>query len=172
MARKPEPTFVRELPCELSSEEFEQRATLFAKLDEKLAALEVKKKAQNDLIKEEIDEVEAERSKLRRIILARTEEREIKCQWQPDWASRSMLLRRLDTQQVVDTRTMTADEVQEQLPFEEGGGRRYSPGERRSKNNVAEAEIVPPAPSKPKQLGSGRKSRSKPANDQTAKHDA
>lgn len=168
MARKPEPTFVRELPCELSAEEFEQRATLFAKLDEKLAALDVKKKAQNDLIKEEIDEVEAERGKLRRIILARTEEREIKCQWQPDWASRSMLLRRLDTQQVVDTRAMTGDEQQEQLDLD-GGGRRYSPGERRQKPDVEDAQLVPPA----KQLGAGRKGRKgRKADNDNATHDA
>jgi hypothetical protein len=167
MAPRKEPTFVKELDCDLTEEEFGQRARHYAKLDEQLDVLEVQKKAAVDGFKEQIEEVEAERGKLRRIVLSRKELREVQCQWSADWASRSMLLRRLDTQQVVDSRTMTPDEHQEALDFEKD----TRAAEYERNGGVQDAEIVTPeakrlsAGDKPAKGKRGRKADAEPRHD-------
>lgn len=103
---------IKKLPCRLTQEEFNVRATEFASLDGKLDELEAERKRQNDAIKDEIGGVNSERARLRKIVLSRVEERDVPCTWHADWASKSVLLRRDDTGEVVQARTMTADEVQ------------------------------------------------------------
>lgn len=107
----------RSLYCALTQPEFNARATEYAKADQDLEALELEKKQVNDEIKDKIGGAVTEQRRLRRIVLERREKREVSCTWYADWASKSMLLRRDDTGEVVEARTMTADEVQKGFDF-------------------------------------------------------
>jgi hypothetical protein len=118
--QEPEPTQQREtrvLACRLTQAEFNVRATEFAQLDEKLDALEAERKASNDGFKDQIGGVNAKRAELRKVVVRREEFREVQCTWHADWASKSMLLRRDDTNEVVQVRTMTAEEVQASFDY-------------------------------------------------------
>ena len=111
---------MRRLPCKLTQAEFNGKALEFAQLDEELDQLEAKRKAANEGYKDRIGGVNARRSELRRIVVKREEERDVQCTWHADWASKSMLLRRDDTGEVVQARTMTAEEVQQHFDFTPG----------------------------------------------------
>lgn len=108
---------LRQLSCRLTQHEFNVRATEFAQLDEQLEALEAERKASNDSFKDRIGGVNAKRAELRVVVMTRAEERDVECTWHADWAAKSMLLRRDDTQEVVQVRTMTADEVQQHFDY-------------------------------------------------------
>lgn len=131
MPEQPEATNqreLRELSCKLTPQEFAVRATEFAQLDRKLDELEAAKKAAVDGFKDKIGGVNDRRAVLRDTVIARAEEREVQCTWYADWASKSMLLRRDDTNEVIEARTMTADEVQAHFDFTEDKSR-LLPGE-------------------------------------------
>jgi hypothetical protein len=116
----PEPTAQtekRELYCALTQPEFNVRAVEFAKLDDELDSLQVAKKAAGEDFKDRIGGVKARRAVLRRVVTERREKREVPCTWHADWASKSMLLRRDDTGEVVEARTMTGAEVQRGFDF-------------------------------------------------------
>ncbi len=111
----------RKLPCKLTQPEFNVKATEFAQADNELDELEAKKKKAMDDFKDLIGGVNARRSELRKIILLRSEQRDVSCTWHADWASKSMLLRRDDTGEVVEARTMTSEEVQGGFDFTDEG---------------------------------------------------
>lgn len=119
-ADKSEPTGhkeMRRLACKVTQAEFNAKATEFAQLDEQLDALEGEKKAVVEDFKNRIGGVNAKRAELRAIVMRREEVRDVQCTWHADWASKSMLLRRDDTKEVVQVRTMTADEVQQHFDY-------------------------------------------------------
>lgn len=103
---------VRVLDCRLSKKEFIVRSTEFAQLDKDLEAVESEKKIAMDDFKDRTGGINARRLVLRRQLLTRMEKRDVQCTWHADWASKSMLLRRDDTGDVVEARTMTVDEYQ------------------------------------------------------------
>jgi hypothetical protein len=126
MAEQPEATNQREirtLSCRLTQQEFAVRATEFAQLDRKLDELEAAKKAAVEGFKDKIGGVNDRRAVLRDTVITRAEDREVQCTWFADWASKSMLLRRDDTNEVVEARTMTPEEVQSHFDFTEDKSR-------------------------------------------------
>jgi hypothetical protein len=108
---------LRTLSCRLSQAEFNVKATEFAQLDQELDALEAEREASNKAFKNRIGGVEAKRALLRSVVLTRHEDRDVQCTWHADWASKSMLLRRDDTKEVVHARTMTAEEIQASFDY-------------------------------------------------------
>lgn len=108
---------LRTLSCRLSQAEFNAKATEFAQLDGELDTLEAEKEASSKAFKNRIGGVTARRAELRQIMLTRHEQRDVQCTWHADWASKSMLLRRDDTNEVVQVRTMTAEEVQTHFDY-------------------------------------------------------
>jgi hypothetical protein len=108
---------LRELYCQLTQPEFNVKALEFAQVDDKVGALEDELAGVKTDFRNRIGGLEAKRSQLRRIVLERREKRDVKCTWHADWASKSMLLRRDDTGEVIEARTMTPDEVQERFDF-------------------------------------------------------
>lgn len=120
---------LRSLQCVLTQPEFNVRATEYAQADQELDRLEVERKSVNDDFKDRIGGVNAKRAKLRRVVIDRREPRDVECTWHADWASKSMLLRRDDTGEVVEARTMTAEEVQASFEFTDEGRRLPPRGE-------------------------------------------
>lgn len=102
----------RKLACRLSQAEFNVKATEFAQLDDEREQLVADKKASAEAYKDRIGGVNARRAALRRVVINREEMRDVQCTWHADWAGKGMLLRRDDTGEVVEARTMTPDEVQ------------------------------------------------------------
>jgi len=102
----------RKLPCALTIEEFSVRATEFAQCDDEIEKLENEADASKEAFKNTIGGVKSRRAVLRRVVISRSEDREVSCTWHADWASKSMLLRRDDTGEVVHARTMSPEEVQ------------------------------------------------------------
>ena len=119
----------RKLYCVLTQPEFNVRATEYATADQELDTLEAERKTVNEDYKDRIGGVNAKRGKLRRIVIERREPRDVQCTWHADWASKSMLLRRDDTGEVVQARTMTPEEVQSSFEFTDGDKRLPPSGE-------------------------------------------
>lgn len=110
-------TETRALYCKLTQAEFVHRATEFAKCATDAEALDVERKAVAKDFKNRIGGVHARMNVLQRVVTERREQREVQCTWHADWASKSMLLRRDDTGEVVHARTMTSEEVQRGFDF-------------------------------------------------------
>lgn len=128
-AAEPEPTGKtekRQLYCKLTQVEFIERATEFARLSSEVDEIDVERKAVAKGFKDRIGGVHARMAVLRGAVKERREKRDVACSWHADWASKSMLLRRDDTGEVIDARTMTADEVQQGFDFT-GDERRQLP---------------------------------------------
>jgi hypothetical protein len=112
---------LRTLSCRLTQAEFNVKATEFAQLDQALDLLEAEKEAAVKGFKNRIGGVEAQRAVLRDVVITRHENRDVACTWHADWASKSMLLRRDDTNEVVHARTMTAEEIQASFDYTDEG---------------------------------------------------
>ncbi len=110
-------TELRKLPCRLTQAEFNEKATEYALKDEQHDELEAERKASNEDFKDRIGGVNAERAKLRRMVMTRCEQRDVECAWFADFAGKSMILRRSDTGEAVEVRTMTPDEVQTHFDY-------------------------------------------------------
>lgn len=108
---------LRRLACKLTQAEFNEKATEFAELDQQLEQLEADKKLAAEGFKNRIGGIEEERSVLRQVVITRHEERSVECTWYADFAGRSMILRRDDTGEAVEARTMTATEAQTKLEY-------------------------------------------------------
>lgn len=108
-----QPEIMRHLPVKLTEDEFIAFATELADVDIQIDNVEVEKKNAADGFKNRIGGLVSRKSSLRSIVKNKVEYREVPCKWTKDWASESVLLRRLDTQEVIDVRPMTGEELQE-----------------------------------------------------------
>lgn len=104
--------FTRSLPVPLTPEEFEAAAKDLAETDEEIETTEARKKLYNEGVKDKLGGLRSLKKELRTIVKNKAEDRDVDCKWFPDWIGRAMILRRLDTQEAVQTRTMTAEEGQ------------------------------------------------------------
>jgi hypothetical protein len=100
----------RVLPCRLTPEEFVSRASDLAAADSEIDRAEVEAKEAAKAAKDKIGGLITRKNDLRSVVRDRSEPRRVSCTWNPDWASKSMVLRRDDTQEPVEVRTMTAEE--------------------------------------------------------------
>lgn len=111
-------TTKRSLYCDLTDEEFVDRATELADVDEEIAKLDGEKKRVTKEFTDKIGGRVSRKLELRRIVQTKEEEREIECKWFKDFPVQELRLVRLDTNEVIDSRTMTAAELQGELPLD------------------------------------------------------
>lgn len=122
-------TFKKKLPCELSDEEFRERAKELADVDEEIAHLEGEKKTAMEGFKNTIGGRVSRKLELRGIVQNNEEEREVECKWTKDYKGQELKLTRLDTVEQIDSRTMTQLELQGELDLD-GNGNVYHTGEK------------------------------------------
>lgn len=103
---------VRNLHCKLTIEEFCDRSTRLAQLEQEIVAAETARKQAADEHKAQLGGLTHSRSELAKIVRSQHEVRTVDCTWHADWAGKSMILRRDDTGEAVEARTMTPEEMQ------------------------------------------------------------
>lgn len=110
----------RSLLVKLTTDEIRARAAELARMTASQAQLEDEKKAQTSNFKTQIDRCVADcRDYAERVTTGR-EFRDVDCEWTPSPTGK-MILTRLDTKEVIETRKMTAEEQQMHLPLKETG---------------------------------------------------
>lgn len=102
----------RVLPCRLTPEEFVSRASDLAAADAEIDRAEMDAKEAAKASKDKIGGLITRKNDLRAVVRDRAEPRRVVCTWAPDWASKSMILRRDDTSEAIEVRTMTPEELQ------------------------------------------------------------
>ena len=100
------------LPCEITSVEFHAKAMRLAEIETEIARLESEKRRVVDTYKGKIDGLGSERTELAEIVSSSREIRAVECEWWADFTHRKMVLRRTDTFEALEERTMTASEAQ------------------------------------------------------------
>ncbi len=108
-------TFKRTLPVALTDEEHRARAIAAAKLAEKIEAMQAELAEASKESRAEIKAEKAKHKALNHVIAACEEEREVLCYEQPDFERGVVVVHRAGGGDVVERRTMTAAERQEQL---------------------------------------------------------
>ena len=98
----------RELECQLTAAEFEDRSTKMSEAELLIEQLKDKRRGLNG----QIADASAERGRLAHIIDTRREMRAVDCAWVDDYAHNVKRLIRQDTGAEVDTRPMTAADLQ------------------------------------------------------------
>jgi hypothetical protein len=101
------------LPVKLTEQEILNKADMLAKSLRERDSLDEKRKSQAKTAKDEIDRADLEISKLARTVESGFEDRPIECRWERDDARSAMNLIRLDTGELVSSRSMTSAELDE-----------------------------------------------------------
>lgn len=108
-----EHTVTRELVCKLSDAELRERGDAMAEAELHCDRLKAERKRLNAAIREQTDR----RAALAGVIDARSETREVVCEWQPDYRRKRWQLVRLDdNSKLPEEREMSAADLQERLP--------------------------------------------------------
>jgi hypothetical protein len=129
----------RELPVKLNDTQ------LAIKRDELANAVTDRTQLENDLKnyaageRKKIKDVKAKAKELAGQILAEVESVEIDCVEEHVFEQNKVIVRRLDTKEIVETRAMTADERQEPLPMDVNGGAKKSTKLRAVKTDESDA---------------------------------
>lgn len=122
----------RILPVELTDVEVQQKATNLAEKVEEIATTKALAKNAAANFKDRLDDLAADASRLSREIRSRTEDRAVDCEESPDYRRGMMDIVRCDTGAVVDSRQLTYEERQQELPTvapRAKGGMRGSTGD-------------------------------------------
>jgi hypothetical protein len=110
----------RIVSVDLTEDEFKLRASEIAKAHNDLNSKELERKKTADRFKGEIKDLEFTIQRLAHAIETRTEQRPVECFEELDVERRQVHLIRKDTGKIVESRSMTYDEMQQQL-FERDG---------------------------------------------------
>lgn len=102
----------RELDCPLTDTEVRERGEAMARHERDADRLKQRRRNLNAQIRGLVDAM----TDLAIAIDARCEQREVMCQWQPDYKRKVFSLVRLDTKAVIEERAMTPDDLQTKLP--------------------------------------------------------
>ncbi len=154
---KIEPTVKRKLPCQLTPEEKQERGKSLADLEYAKVEIERNKKIEMERFKDELTSTDLGIDKLVSVIRSGMEDREVDCEWKPDWTTMVKSLIRLDTNEPVQTMPISENERQTALPldgetcsecpddavFRDSGGILYC-GEHKSKAVGTVTEIAQP----------------------------
>lgn len=103
------------LPVKLTDEEFYERSTELAEVDQKIEDAEEEKRSLSQAIKNRVGGLITRKVQLRTIVRERQEFRHVECEWIPHFPSKQVSLVRMDTGETVRTRTMKVEELQEKL---------------------------------------------------------
>jgi hypothetical protein len=109
----------KRLPVKLDDDVLLERGHQLVENMRKTATAEDEREKENKRRKSDIDLLEGVTSKLCAIISTGYEEREVDCEVRRDFKHGKVTTIRTDTGEVVDERTMTAEERQEMMPFAE-----------------------------------------------------
>jgi len=109
----------RSLMVSLTEAEIRSCATELARVTAQQAELEDEKKAVTSGFKNRIDRCVADCRALAQKVTTKRELRDIDCEWSPSDGGK-MILTRTDTGEVIDTRKMTEEEQQQNLPLDTG----------------------------------------------------
>lgn len=108
-------TVTRPLQCKLSDAELRERGDQIAAAELRADVLRAERKRLNASIREQTDL----RAQLAKVIDDRAETREVTCEWRPDYRKKQWGLYRSDNGELLpESREMTAEDLQERLPFE------------------------------------------------------
>lgn len=108
----PEPeSETRELPCALTETELLEYGEEMAACELEAERLKDERKHINERIAAKVER----RAELAHVIDAKAETRDVPCKWIEDFAHKCWNLIRQDTGEQVDQRTMSADDLQEDL---------------------------------------------------------
>jgi hypothetical protein len=116
------PKKIRNLPVELDDEERKQRGERLAECIMKKAAIAVARRTATSLAYRETQEVDAEIAALSDIVATGKEIREVEVEERKDLSARILKVIRLDTGELVDSRQLSIEELQDDLPFERSAG--------------------------------------------------
>lgn len=106
----------RSLMCTLTEAERLARGSELATILGHEEDLELKKAEYIANHKDSAKVLEVQRKRLARAVNLGAEPRETRCAWVPDFAHKAMVLYRQDTGEQIESRPMTADELQAELP--------------------------------------------------------
>lgn len=109
-------TETRDLEYQLTEPELVERAKTAAAIEAKLAELEEERKAAAARFKYQKRELEDARRRLSKEVTTGVGSKEVECVWVPIWKQQEWRLQRTDNEEVIDSRTMTKDELQTSLP--------------------------------------------------------
>ena len=107
------------LPVEMTEKELNKAAKDLVETEDKVSGIEEAKSTANSKFKADIELLEEAAGKLRTMIRTGCEERDVECEVERDFNACEIVVRRLDTKEVVTRRTMTAEERQKDM-FDEG----------------------------------------------------
>ena len=110
----------RSLLVKLTEEEVKQRAAELARMTASQAQLEDEKKSTVSGLKGKLDRCIADCRDYAERVTNKREFRDVDCEWSPTPTGK-MILMRLDTQEIIETRRMTGEEQQIHLPLKETG---------------------------------------------------
>lgn len=119
-AGKPMETFPKSIAVKLTAVERDARVTTHTKVWKKIQALEMEKKLFDDDKNASIKKLKAEFEQLMRAMESGFEDREIKCGLFPVFEKNQVLTVRLDTEEIVGDRTMSAEEKNKLTPKKPG----------------------------------------------------
>lgn len=118
---------MRGLQVKLSPKERAKRASEYAAADEKIDRLAEEKREEGARFKELIDDAVDRKNRLREAVKTGSEERDVECEWRPDWNAKEWLLHRLDTDEIVDRETMTASDLAPEFDYDGDGDANAEP---------------------------------------------
>ena len=110
---------IRKLKVEIDDDTLAAYGNELADLIQSLEGLEDDKKASANEYKCKIDSASARARELANLIRARCQYLDVTCREERDFEAREFILRRLDTDEVVERRPLREDECQAELPIEE-----------------------------------------------------
>lgn len=104
-------TVTRELPCVLTEAELLERGDEMAACEQQVAVYKNERRKLNVAMRAQSDR----RGDLAKIIEAKSEQRDVPCQWEPDYERRCYDLIRSDTGECIDQRDMPEADLQMRL---------------------------------------------------------
>lgn len=113
---------IRHLPVTLSDTERKQRAERLAECIQKKAAISADRKTATSLAYRATQEVDAEIQVLSEVVSKGQETREVEVEERKDLGRRVLEVFRTDTKELVDSRQLSIEETQDDLPFQREQG--------------------------------------------------
>ncbi len=111
-------TTMRSLLCKLSKQEWQERASRLATVNQEIADEEARQQEQKAAMKARLATLDAERQTLAGVVVRHEEMREVECVvWHHDQPARVVTVR-MDTNDEIENRPMTDFERQRFLPVE------------------------------------------------------
>lgn len=113
-------SFTKEIPFDLTDDEVREYSEQLARGIQDIEGMKGARKIEVKQRNVEILELQDQVDDLADKVINRTELREVECEWRKDFDAAMMVMVRLDTLEIVDSRPMDEDEKQLGLPMQDG----------------------------------------------------